>query len=311
MSAFILLIVALAASALFAGAETAYYGMNPLRLRHRAKSSKNATLLQSVVKSPEGFLATLLIGNNIANDIVIQMGVALLVGMGVTHPEAWVPLCLTPLVFLFGEAWPKQWMMASPLPRLLLTTPLLALARTILWPIAFPIALLASLLTKGEPSSWVGRRHFAALLRQGAASDLGEASALGAAARALETPGKGVRNFLRKDLVMLPPDLSLDAAQQHLSQTQDGLALIQREGQPPLLLEASRLVHAAAGASPSQLARSMPVLTGDLDLAAILVFLQDAGTSRTWVVEPGQWEGLFDLEHALDFLLEPPDARTL
>lgn len=306
----LLLFVALAASALFAGAETAYYGMNPLRLRHRSGDSRNAALLQRVVHSPEQFLATLLIGNNIANDFVIQIGVILLASFGVSHPEAWVPLCLTPVVFLLGEAWPKQWMMASPLPRLLLVTPLLALMRALLWPIALPIAFFAGLLTRGETSSWVGRRHFAALLREGAASDPGEASALGAAARALETQGQGLQSFLRQDMALLPNDISLSDARAQLGETQDGLALLARANQAPLLLEASRLVHASGDARPSKLARAMPTLTGDIDLAAMLVYLQDTGAARAWVVEPGRWEGLFDLEYALNHLLEPQEAIT-
>ena len=56
----IILIIALFASSLFAGSETGYYGVNALRLKHEARESRNSALLEKIIRQPSAFLATLL-----------------------------------------------------------------------------------------------------------------------------------------------------------------------------------------------------------------------------------------------------------
>ena len=55
-------------SAFFSSAETSLLSLNSIRLNHKAKKgSKKAKLLLSILKNPDEFFATILIGNNIVN----------------------------------------------------------------------------------------------------------------------------------------------------------------------------------------------------------------------------------------------------
>ncbi len=55
-------------SAFFSSAETSLLSLNSIRLNHRAKKgNKKAKLLLSILKNPDEFFATILIGNNIVN----------------------------------------------------------------------------------------------------------------------------------------------------------------------------------------------------------------------------------------------------
>ncbi len=55
-------------SAFFSSAETSLLSLNSIRLNHKAKKgSKRAKLLLAILKNPDKFFATILIGNNIVN----------------------------------------------------------------------------------------------------------------------------------------------------------------------------------------------------------------------------------------------------
>lgn len=55
-------------SSFFSSAETSLLSLNSIRLNHRAKKgSKKAKLLLSILKNPDEFFATILIGNNVVN----------------------------------------------------------------------------------------------------------------------------------------------------------------------------------------------------------------------------------------------------
>ena len=64
----ILLFLLLILSAFFSGTETAVMSINRYRLKHRAqKGDKKAQNILNMTKSPEKFLALVLIGNNLVN----------------------------------------------------------------------------------------------------------------------------------------------------------------------------------------------------------------------------------------------------
>jgi len=305
----LLLVFAIAASAMFAGSETGFYGMNRLRLRHEARRSRGAALLESVVRSPSAFLATLLIGNNLANDAAVKAAGKLCASFGLEGAEFWGALFLTPLIFFFGEVLPKQLLLANPRRLFGLAAPL-ALARIVFWPLTAPLAWLASALDGGEGASVLARRQFEALLQEGEQHPPGEARVMSAALRALDSRGKGLEPFLRFDLPEFQADLSTEAARQDLATSTDTLALVRNPKGPPGLLLGSRLATADARASLGDLALPLPSLPADLDLAGALTSLRALGVAFAWVEKPGEWAGLCDLEYALARLFEPSPLPT-
>ena len=305
----LLLILAVAASAMFAGSETGFYGINRLRLRHEARRSRVAALLESVVRSPSAFLATLLIGNNLANDAAVKAAGNLCAHFGLEGAEFWGALFLTPLIFLFGEVLPKQLLLANPRRLLSLAAPL-ALARVVFWPLTAPLAWLASALEGGEGAPVLARRQFEALLQEGEQHTPGEARVMSAALRALDSRGKGLKPFLRFDLPEFEPSQSSKTARENLAGCRDTLALVQRADGPPGLLLGSRLAVASTEASLTDLTLPLPTLSADLDLDGALTRLRALGVAFAWVEKPGEWAGLCDLEYALARLLEPSPLPT-
>jgi len=307
----LLLVIAIAASAMFAGSETGFYGINRLRLRHEARRSRTAALLEKVVRSPSAFLATLLIGNNLANDAAVKAAGHLCASFGMHGAEFWGALFLTPLIFLLGEVLPKQLLLANPRRLLGLAAPL-ALARIVFWPLTAPLAWMASALEGGEGAPILARRQFEALLQEGEQHPPGEARVMSAALRALDSRGKGLLDFLRLDLLRFEPERGLSSARKALASRTETLALVENPDGPPSLLLGSRLAVAPPQASLADLTLPLPTLSADLDLAGALTRLRALGVAFAWVEKPGEWAGLCDLEYALARLLEPrplPNAQ--
>ena len=303
MSDFFLLLLALAGSALFAGSETGYYALNPLKLKLLAGDRKLAAVCARVIRPAGAFLIMLLVGNNLANNLAVAAAVGLLASWGMANPELWSTLLLTPIVFLFGEVGPKQFVLGDPQRSLLHATPFLGICRILLLPVTYPVGLIANLLNREDSQAVIGRRHLTALLLEGGRSDHGEAPVLVAALRALESQGKGLCPFLRTDFPLMSPRLSGAAARATLAQTKDTLGLVDRIGQAPGLLLGTRLVHAPASQSIAEIAFDLPRFSPDLDLAEALVRLRSHGASFALVGETGKYEGVLDLEFTLSLLL--------
>ncbi|MGB0952555.1 MAG: CNNM domain-containing protein [Planctomycetota bacterium] len=306
-----MLLFAIAASAMFAGSETGFYSMNRLRLRHDARQSRSAAMLERVVRSPSAFLATLLIGNNLANDAAVKAAGQLCAQFGLERPEFWGALLLTPIIFLFGEVLPKQVILASPRRMFSMAGPL-ALCRIVFWPVTAPLAAFARRLEGEEGSSLLARSQFEALLEEGEQQAPGEARVMTAALRALDSKGKGLRPFLRTDLPTLKPTDTVDAARTVLSNSAETLALVPMDGEnkAPGLLLGSHLALASSEASLTSLALPLSSLPDDLDFAGGLTRLRALGVAFAWVEKPGEWAGLWDLEYALASLLAPTPSSA-
>ncbi len=301
---FLLLVLALFASAMFAGAETGFYGLNPMRLQHESKHTRAAAILLPVLSSPSAFLATLLIGNNLANDAAVKAAGEIGAVLGWSNPEFVGAIILTPLVFLFGEVLPKQFFLARPQRLLHLAVPLAA-ARFLFWPLTAPLAALARALEGDTQSFVLARRQFAALLQEGSQHPPGEARVMAAALRAMEAHGQDLQAFLRMDLPQFAAETTVSEVAKVLAQQRDTLGLVPQEEGPPALLLGTRLALAPAEACVADVALPLPQLESDLDLSAALTQLRALGVAFAWVEKPGSWAGLCDLEYALAQLLAP------
>lgn len=110
--------VGLALSAFFSGSETGFYRAPRLRLVIDAVGGNRTSRgLLWASNHPEAFVATALVGNNIANYLVSS---AIVAGAGLLAPSAGLvgemllTLLFAPVVFVFGELLPKRAFLQAP-----------------------------------------------------------------------------------------------------------------------------------------------------------------------------------------------------
>lgn len=133
-------------SAIFSGAETGVYSVSRVRLEAEAhEGRRSARLLSRLLRDDAVLLITLLIGNNLALELLTHLVQSSVGRSGVpayAHELAAAAL-LTPLVFLFGELIPKDLFRRRPHLLLALVAPVISVFRWLASPLAQPLALIA------------------------------------------------------------------------------------------------------------------------------------------------------------------------
>ncbi len=117
---FIWMLVFLVASAFFSGMETGLVSINHVRLRHMLKRrDRRARRLQRQVENPESFLATTLVGTNIANIALTLIAARFFLTLfqEPTLANLSSGLIMTVVILIFGEYLPKAWFQSHPLLR--------------------------------------------------------------------------------------------------------------------------------------------------------------------------------------------------
>ncbi len=114
--ALVLGLLGLVLSGFFSGSETGFYRANRLRLLLDARAGQRvAQALWWLSNHPAVFVATTLVGNNVANYLV-SLAVVLAVDVisGSKTVELVAPVVLAPVLFVLGELLPKQMFYQAP-----------------------------------------------------------------------------------------------------------------------------------------------------------------------------------------------------
>lgn len=124
----LLLLVGICLSALFSGSETGFYRVSRVRLvLDGIDGNGTSRRILSMTNNPSLFIATTLVGNNIANYLA-SLGIVLatqrLFGLNLLM-ELLAPMALAPVLFIYGESLPKSLFLKAPNKLLHLTHPLL------------------------------------------------------------------------------------------------------------------------------------------------------------------------------------------
>ncbi len=147
----LLFLVGLTLSAFFSGTETGLYRISRTRLVLDGLSgSKAAQGIVWLLNHPSIFVATTLVGNNLANyitSLAIVLALSTLFGSG-SSVELVGTMLLTPIVFVFGELLPKYLFFHAPYRLITATRPLLLVATIVFAPISLVLGLLGQLLQK-------------------------------------------------------------------------------------------------------------------------------------------------------------------
>ena len=153
----IYIIISLAFSAFFSGMEIAFVSSNKLRFEmDRSQSSLSSRLAATFFEHPNGFISTLLVGNNIAI-VIYGILVAKLLEPTVIQPlgitNEWLALLvqtiISTLIVLFtGEFLPKTLFKLNPNRTLVFFAPLAYIFYIILYPISKFTSGLSKLLLR-------------------------------------------------------------------------------------------------------------------------------------------------------------------
>jgi len=112
LTVIMVMLVGLALSGFFSGAETGIYCLNRLRLHLAAQhADARAVRLTGVLQDEPGALSVTLTGTNVANYITTAACALLLeesLGFSKLDTEVYTVVFLTPVVFVFGEVVPKN-----------------------------------------------------------------------------------------------------------------------------------------------------------------------------------------------------------
>ncbi|NND97800.1 MAG: DUF21 domain-containing protein [Pirellulaceae bacterium] len=147
--AILLFVIGLLLSAFFSGTETGLYRVSRTRLVLDGLSgSRAAKGMVWLINHPAIFVATTLVGNNVANyltSFAIVTAVAMMFDSSAAA-ELIGPMLLTPVVFVFGELMPKSLFYHAPYRLLTAARPLLLLTTLLFAPISLVLGVLGRML---------------------------------------------------------------------------------------------------------------------------------------------------------------------
>jgi putative hemolysin len=201
----LLLIVGILLSAFFSGAETGFYRVTRVRLAVEALGGNwISQALLRLANQPTLFVATTLVGNNLANYLV-SLSVVMATQRWFPSGGTWVvvlgPIAVTPVVFICGELLPKNLFYDAPnrllkrcAPALLACTVLFAPVTILLW--AFGRVL--QVLTKTSPQELrltLARRELAELISEGHEAGILKPVQQSLAQSMLAVAGQPVKSF--------------------------------------------------------------------------------------------------------------------
>ena len=137
-------------SGYFSATETAFTSLNRVRLKSWADGGdQRAARIPALAEDYDKLLSTLLIGNNIVNNVATTIGAVLFIHLidEVTGPTV-SAIVLTVVILIFGEVSPKSLAKESPERFAMFATPLLGVLRTVLTPLNFLFTQWKRLLSK-------------------------------------------------------------------------------------------------------------------------------------------------------------------
>jgi putative hemolysin len=147
-----LFVVGVRLSAFFSGSETGFYRVSFLRLSIDAHTGDTiAQRLLWFVQHPEFFVATTLVGNNIANyltTIAIGLGAEAFIDSPSSVVEVGATLLFAPVIFVFGELMPKNLYFRAPTRLLRSNSRLFQFFYRSFLPASMPLVWIARLLEK-------------------------------------------------------------------------------------------------------------------------------------------------------------------
>jgi len=202
--ALVLFGIGMALSAFFSGSETGFYRLNRARLLIQALEGDRVSRgLLWAVYHPSLFVATTLVGNNVAN-YVTSAAIVMAAAAWLPHwplAELIAPMLFAPVIFVYGELLPKQLFLAAPNRLLRRCAPALGVAAIVFAPVSAVLWVFSKLLeTIGQKSPEelqmvLARRELSEMLDEGEAVGLLGPTQQSLAQATLALGAKPIGNF--------------------------------------------------------------------------------------------------------------------
>jgi CBS domain containing-hemolysin-like protein len=196
---------ALSMNAFFSGTETGFFRLSRLRLvMEGIAGDRMSRILLWFANQPSIFVATALVGNNLANDLT---SLSVVMATESIWPEGGVlasvlpPLLVTPFMFICGDLLPKNVFFNAPNRLMRRSTPIVVLAAILFAPITFVLWLLSlvlQLFTREKPQELrltLARRELTAMLVEGHEAGLLRPVQRTLAQTMLAIAGQPVKNY--------------------------------------------------------------------------------------------------------------------
>ena len=150
MGMIVALVFLVTMSAYFSATETAFTSLNRVRLKSRAEGGdRRAAQVLALSEDYDKLLSTILIGNNIVNNVATTIGAVLFIKfLGDVQGPTISAVVLTVVILIFGEVSPKSLAKESPESFAMFSAPLLRVLIMLLTPVSFLFAQWKRLLSK-------------------------------------------------------------------------------------------------------------------------------------------------------------------
>ncbi|MEM6655771.1 MAG: CNNM domain-containing protein [Planctomycetota bacterium] len=246
--AFALFAVGLALSAVFSGSETGFYRVSRVRLLiDSIAGDQLARRLLWASNNPAAFVATALVGNNVANYLTSR-SIVMLAGLwfpGAAAAEVLLPLVATPVVFIYGELLPKKLFFAAPYRLLRRCTPALLVAGVLFSVVSVLLWLVSRLIESVSKTTIpiirmeLARRELASVLAEGHAVGLLESGQQRIVQMAITLGARPIKDFMT-------PASRTPRASTRMS-AEDGLRLARRQQRSAMPVEDPAAKRAVVG----------------------------------------------------------------
>lgn len=308
----VLLGLCVAASGLYSGSEISFYSLSRAQVELEARQGNtSARIVRWLLRDRAALLVTILIGNNLAIELATLVASDLVrsESMQASTNALLVTLALTPILFLLGEALPKDLFRRRPHALIGTAASFVFVSRIVYWPLERMLRLVSATLERalgiqrGRVSEFRGKELLRRWLEEGRRTGgLAERAAV-LAQNALQLRSIPIERVMVPWAKVVRLERGLD--QRELF----GRVRKSRFSRLPVLDEMGRFlgyVHQLdvlrAGPEEDVLAhlRAMPLMPADTPVDRALLTLRGGGHRAGVVGEAGAPQGLVSLKDLLE-----------
>ncbi len=298
IAGFVLFCVGIFLSAFFSGSETGFYRVTRVRLLlDGLGGDPMARILLWFTNQPAFFIATTLIGNNLANYFVSLSIVILtqqLFGNGLLWVDMLAPIALSPFVFVYGELLPKSLYYRAPNLLLHRGGPLFVLFAVVFAPLSGLLWIFGRLL-----QSVIGNaplRVRLALARGELQQVLAEGEEAGILRPAQRQLAQSLFSFASRPVIELSRPVARVATVERGAATADVMRIARRHRAPiiPVVDERHQLIGyvrivdlSLSGAKTLEEFRPLTTIPADETLIAALIGMQSSKDELAAVADQG------------------------
>lgn len=323
--AIVLFLVGLRLSAFFSGSETGFYRVNFLRLSIDAQAGdKTAKRLAWFLRHPGNFVATTLVGNNVANyltTIAIGMISVHLISGDAEYWELILTLLVAPLIFILGELIPKSLYYRAPRRLLQRDSKWFEVFYWIFLPFSLPMIMIAQFMERFSSSDKqqmdlvFGRKRLVQVLNAGHREGLLSTVQNRLINGLLEVSAQPVTDGMTpaRRIVGLPDSATREQFREHARKQGTPFIPVRRESEDNSWYGYIRLVDLSLeNRALATLIHQMPTLADSTDKLEAMVKLRDAGSVIGLVqTDSGETVGIVNERSMTESLFRPsPLGRT-